>query len=182
MKRKFKVTMITGNAVYDLPAPLCREIGRITVRWAFLERYLKAIAWEFLGLDAPLGRIAVRDPKPKQLLEMIRDIAAQQQIGINEAALKSLLEKIEGVSSDRDLITHGIWISTDQGWHVQRTSGTWPKQPLADEAPIGRRRVYPQGVRMEAPELRTIWEKLDALLVLAKRLRLSAHWPPKTSP
>lgn len=177
MAPKFKVTRIFGKAVYDIPAPLCREIGRITVRWAYFERYLKGIAWDFLGLDAALGRLAVRDPVPKQTLEMIRDITNQQSIAIDEAILKQLLDRVETVSSERDLFTHGIWIPTDDGWNVQRVSGKWPKQPDIPDRPYGSRRIYPEGVDVDAKKLRALWDDIEKLIGLAKKLRLSAKMP-----
>lgn len=176
--KKFKVTRILGKAVYDLPIPMCREIGRITIRWAFFERYLKGIAWEFMGVDASLGRIAIRDPKPKQVLEMIRDIADLQAIELDQTVLKSLLERVEGVSSNRDLVTHGIWIPDHNGWNVQRTSGNWPKQKVTDDAPTGARRIYPEGLPISPSDLRVFWTDIESLIGLAKKLRVSARIKP----
>jgi len=54
MASKFKVTKIVAPAVYDIPAPLCREIGRITVRWALFEQIQSAA----ISIAAALGHTA----------------------------------------------------------------------------------------------------------------------------
>lgn len=172
--KKFLVSAVRGKASYELPTSLCREIGRITVRWAFFERYLKAISWEFLGVDAALGRISIRDPKPKQLLEMVRDIAIIQKIEIDSASLKNMLEHVETISSERDLITHGIWMHIDGEWNIQRVAGNWPKQQVAKEAPTGSRRVLPEGVVMSVTKLQSLASKIEKLIDHAKRLRVTA--------
>jgi hypothetical protein len=113
---------------------------------------------------------------------MIRDIADRQSIEFDRDTLKKLLDRAETVSSNRDLVTHGIWLHTNKGWSVQRTSGTWPKQPVVLNGPSGSRRIMPEGVDMDETKLRSIWTDIESLIVLAKKLQMSGKIAPDPSP
>jgi len=47
---------------YDLPAPMCRDIGRLMVRFAYVENYLQSIVYLLVGCDQGIGGLAIRDP------------------------------------------------------------------------------------------------------------------------
>ena len=79
---------------FDLPAPITREIGRIIVRWAYYERYIQTIIWA-ITLDgyengAALGRVAIRETKPEEQLDLLERVAELRDIKLNASLLKSM--------------------------------------------------------------------------------------------
>jgi hypothetical protein len=167
---------VQGKVLRQVPASMSREIGRITVAWAHLEGHLEAMSWELLGLDSALGRIAIRAPRPKQQVEMIRDLAEYKKLSYDTEALRDLLVSIEAISARRDLITHGQWGFVYGTYFVLRSTGNWPKQPVAIGAYTGSRRVMPEGVKMNLPELRTLRADIVRLLDVAKALEKSFNF------
>lgn len=180
MAKKFQAVHVVKPASYELPAPMCREIGRVFVRWAYFEKFLRDFAWKLADVDDKLGRVAIREPREKEQLEMIRDIAALKEIEIDEKILKSLIAKVENISSRRDIIAHGTWTETRYGWSVQRTGGQWPKQLPVPDPPTGSRRITPEGMVMDVSTLRALWADIEKLIDLAKDLRASARERPQS--
>ncbi|SFE92012.1 hypothetical protein [Methylobacterium sp. 13MFTsu3.1M2] len=107
---------------------------------------------------------------------MIRDLAEYKKVTYDTEALKELLVAIEAVSVRRDLITHGQWGFVDGTHFVLRSTGNWPKQPVAIGAYTGSRRVMPEGVKMNLPELRTLRADIIKLLDMAKTLEKSFNF------
>lgn len=94
---------VRGKVLRQVPTSMSREIGRITVSWAHLENHLKAMSWALLGLDDALGRIAIRAPRPRQQVEMIRDLAAYKD-----------------ADHDADILTTPGWRSS---WYGRESEG-----------------------------------------------------------
>lgn len=68
-------------ARYDIPAALAREIGRFLVTWAYFEHYVQVVIWNTLRITAEEGRIAVREPRITDRLDMICDLWGLPTIG-----------------------------------------------------------------------------------------------------
>ena len=77
---------VASPALYDLPQEFSEEIGRIVVRWAYLEHYVQRIVWMLLELDSKRGRLAVRDPSMQERIVMISDFASLQAIKLELSA------------------------------------------------------------------------------------------------
>ncbi len=70
-----KPTHLTTEAAYAIPEAFETEVGRIIVRWAYFEDLIQLIVWTLMDLDHAYGRLAVREPRLSDKLEMIRDLS-----------------------------------------------------------------------------------------------------------
>src|SRR5258708_11874622 len=76
------VERVIGNAVYELRIPFSREIGRVIVHFAYFEQCVQEMVWDAMGVSEAVGRIAIREPRITDRLEMLRDL-----IGLRGGAL-----------------------------------------------------------------------------------------------
>ena len=104
--------MPTYPVRYRLPVSYSTEIGRIITRWAFLEFRLKETAYMLLGVDPKVGRIAIREPRITDYIDMIQDLMHLKSITAT-ADLKKLRKSLEKIQSFRDKLAHGIWMKHD---------------------------------------------------------------------
>jgi hypothetical protein len=127
-----RVVVLSPNrhiAKYALPPAHCREIGRTIVRCAYLEHYVQGIVYMLINLDRAEGRIAIREPRLPDRLEMVSELAYVMDIPIDNELLESMKARAEELLKMRDLFAHGIWMYSepDGAWAVQLTRGNWPK-------------------------------------------------------
>lgn len=172
-------TKITQKSKFDLPTSLNREIGRVIVRWAYLEHYLQRFIWAvaFLGDDraAALGRIAIREPRAYERLGLLQQVAEVRGVTYDSALAKSMKQRIQAIGEKRDLVAHGMWTNTaEAGWSVQDTRGTW--QPFQG-GPRGSKRINPEAVPMCVDDLRKIAADIETLIADAKKLHASLREP-----
>jgi hypothetical protein len=100
---------LTGVAIYELPASFSREIGKIVVRWAYFEHCVQEMNWGVLNLSPAAGRIAIREPRVTDRLEMLQELIALRKGLWDEELYKSILSRARLASAKRDLLAHGIW-------------------------------------------------------------------------
>jgi hypothetical protein len=169
-------------AAYELPAPISREIGRIIVHWAYFEQCVQEMVWEALTLSDAAGRIAVRDPRVTDRLDMLRDIINLCGGSMDQDLWKSIRARSDLMAAKRHLLVHGIWFrhKTLDECHVQLTRGSWPKTHA--DLVAGSKKVNPESIVMTMPELRSATKEILALVVDLKKLRISAVGPPPPSP
>ena len=170
---KIPVTIV-APAEYQIPASLSREVGRIIVRWAYLEHSIRRLGWRVLGIDQKLGRIAIRDPRLDDYIDMVADVAYLKRIQLDQAKLSNLKTKINEVAKWRDLLGHGIWIPKNGNWMIQRTSGNYPKNFKAEHR---KRRINPEGVNVDLEGLRTISDGIAILIEEVLELRDTVPQP-----
>ena len=130
---------------YRLPVAYSTEIGRIIPRWAFLEYRLKETAYMVLGVDYKVGRVAMREPRTAEYVDMIRDLMSLKSL-TTSVDLKELRKTLEKLQPFRDKLAHGIWVRHDttklpvlqvtKGSYVLETAGPKTKakakiEPLA---------------------------------------------------
>jgi len=172
---------VTGLATYQLPASLAREIGRIMVHWAYFEHCVQEMNWQSLDLSAPEGRIAMREPRVTDRLEMLCELVNLRGATWDTELYKSILARSKVLAAKRDLLAHGIWgyLSKSNEWHVQLARGTWPKN--VREIVKGSKKITPEGVLMDTDKLRSATTEMAALIDDLKRLRSSTTGPPRPS-
>jgi hypothetical protein len=90
MKKTYRVERVTGVAVCELPSSFSREIGRILVHFAYFEQCVQEMVWQALHLSEAAGRIAVRDPRVTDRLEMLRDVVKLRGGSLDETLYKSI--------------------------------------------------------------------------------------------
>jgi len=167
---KKEPTRIVAPAEYQIPDTFAHEVGNIIVRWAYLEQAVRRVAWDLLGVNPKIGRIAVRDPRLDDYLDMIVDLAYLKKIPLNTADISSLKTKVNEVAQWRDLLGHGIWIPNNGQWLIQRTSGNYPKSYSAEHR---KRRINPEGVNVDADGLNSISEAIGILINEVLTIRAS---------
>jgi hypothetical protein len=126
---KYVAERVAGLASYNLPAPLVREIGRIIVSWAYFEHCVQEMNWQALGISEAAGRIAMREPRVTDRLEMLSSLIELRE-GVWDVELyKSILARSKILAAKRDLLAHGIWgyVKHLNEWHVQLARGSWPQ-------------------------------------------------------
>ena len=178
---KYYVERLTGVTAYELPSVKCREIGRIITRWAYFEHAVQEMIWGALGLSQEMGRVAVREPRVTDRLEMLADIIRLREGNIDSDLYKSIQERATLLLSKRDLLAHGKWFHNKPTgeWFVALTKGSWPKDKR-DLIPEKSKRVFPESVAITVAILKTTTSEIDLLVEDLKRLRDSAVAPPRS--
>lgn len=155
---------------HDVPPSLCRDIGRVMVRWAYFENLLRKLVWEIVGVDEKVGRLVIKTPRIKDTLDLLRDIASLKGIEINAEIFTKVKSISNDISGKRDTLAHGAFtLPTDGIWRVVRFSGTWPKP--AFEGKRVTRRTHPEAIKVEAEGLQSILAGIDVLIEWASELR-----------
>lgn len=172
------VERVRGTARADLPAALTREIGRIVVHWSNFEYFVQSMVWQTIQVSEQVGRLAVRDARIADRLEMLRDLIKLRNGTWDEALFKSILERAKVFDAKRNLLAHGIWdvhagsLLEGDVWYVQVARGSWPKN--TKELIEGSKKINPEMVLMRLPELRETTEGIVQLIDDLKHLRSSA--------
>ena len=162
---------VASPALYDLPQEFSEEIGRIVVRWAYLEHYVQRIVWMLLELDPKRGRLAVRDPSMQERIVMISDLASLQAIKLE---LSAFLNNAKVTAGERNLVAHGLWMKdADGSWYVQDTKGEHPKDVKGLLS--HKRRIEPGSVKLDIERLRSITSAIDGLIGSARSLQAEAE-------
>lgn len=176
------IEQITGLASYTPPPSITREVGRIIVRFAYFEQCVLEMVWQSLELSNAAGRIAVREPRVTDRLDMLRDTIAIRRGGWDEELFKSIRQRANLIAAKRHMLAHGIWYYHDgrDEWHVQLTRGAWPK--TEEELEFKSKKIIPESVTITADELRSTTDAIDVLIDDLTRLRSSAHDVLEASP
>lgn len=177
MAKNLIAERVSGVADYNLPVAFNREIGRIIVRWANLEYYVQTMVWEILGISRAEGRIAIREPRVADRLDMVNQIIQVQQATWDADLYKSVAKRMRDLASERDLVAHAIWGRHDNQWYVQVTRGAYPND--LSHLVTGSRRVMPEMVLMTVEKLKTTSADIEKLIFDLKRLRGTAERPPE---
>jgi hypothetical protein len=179
MAPRVTIERVSGVATHDLPPSLCREIGRIIVYWAYFEHGVQDMVWQTMQISQQVGRIAVREPRVTDRLEMLRDLVKLRKAEWDDDLFKSILERAKLITARRDLLAHGIWgvhpsgpWSMDDAWHVQLARGSWPKN--MSELIEGSKKVTPEMIPMALSTLRSTTNEIVQLIADLKTLRASA--------
>jgi hypothetical protein len=153
---------------YEIPADICREIGRIMVRWAYFEQSVRRTIWGLMDVDERMGRLAVRDPRIDDRIEMIPDLAYLRGVKIDEARIKKLVINAREILKYRDLLAHGIWVRHKGKWFLQMIGGNNP----ADFVSVHRkRRISPEALEVQINNLRACTEAIEAFIEIIGEIR-----------
>lgn len=145
--------MFTGRIVTRLPPSVSREVGRVIQRYALLEHRFFILIYGLLRIDQKLGRVAVREARGKDLVDVVRILMeAHGQIPLKPWWQK-LHKKMESAATQRDLLAHGIWVRhpTTKQIFLRVTRGNW--QPDGAQGKVSRK-IKPEGVPFGPTESR----------------------------
>jgi hypothetical protein len=183
-KPKVIAQHVQGPATYHLPASLNREIGRIIIRWAYFEHCVQDLNYKALEIGPEAGRIALREPRISERLEMLRDLVQLRSATWDTKLFDSIMERAKLLSTKRHLLAHGLWhryrAPIADEYHVQLARGSWPKS-LADLV-TGSKKIIPEGVLMNLDKLKTTTDEIEKLTEDLATLRTSANLPSPPSP
>jgi hypothetical protein len=79
MKKSLSIERVSGTPDYKLPASMRREVGRIIVHWGYFEHCVQEMNWQMLGISSAAGRIAMREPRVTDRLDMRHDLLKPPQ-------------------------------------------------------------------------------------------------------
>jgi hypothetical protein len=159
-------------ARYDIPAPLAREIGRFLVTWAHFEHYVQATVWSALKISDEQGRIAVREPRVTDRLDMIRDLGEIQNLEMDYVLLKEIRGKAGPLAGKRHLLAHSLWQKYDDTWCAIVTRGAWQQMPVDFGIdPVGMSKALePEAVPVNVEDVRCWTHDTIALIAELKKL------------
>jgi len=163
-----------------LPASMTRGMGRLLVADSYLDLALIQIIYDLIGVGQKEGRLAVREPRTVERLQLILDLAHVHGIKI-AMDLKTLREALVKSTSNRDLVSHGTWFREPDGGNllVRRLRGSWPK----DETGFATsRRIMPQGEFIDEDELAIMLGLTEAAIEAVEELHAQVRAGLATSP
>lgn len=151
---------------------MCREIGRLIVRYAYVESYLQGIVYLLVGCNQGIGRLAIREPRARDRLELIRDLIAAKGLTQPNADFKALSKAIEDAESMRNLCAHSpwTWSETENAWAVLVARGSWSHIPKSDKAQKNKR-LFPEGKIIRQEHLTTYVKGMDGIVCELKSLQ-----------
>jgi hypothetical protein len=150
------------------------------VGWAHFETSVQSMIHQAANVTPPIGRIAVREPRATDRLEMLHELIQVRGGTWNHELYKSILSKARLIEPKRDLVAHGMWILTDAGWDVRLARGSWPKN--VSEYVRGSKKANPESIPMDLGKLRTATKEIDDLIQDLEQLRKSARSSRPPSP
>ncbi len=152
---------------YRLPVPYSTEIGRIIPRWSFLEYRLKETAYMLLDVDHKIGRIAIREPRTTDYVDMIRDLMSLKSL-TTTVDLKKLRKTVEEIQSFRDKLAHGIWARHDTTNLpvLQVIKGSYISEPESQKT---KARIDPLAMAVRLADLRACRRNIERTTVVINR-------------
>jgi hypothetical protein len=118
-------------------------MGRVIAAHALVERKLNRIIYRFLSLRPVEARIAIREPRTTDRVDMIADLLSlyDLKVSTNLDALKQALDKCY---KERDALAHGVWLKDEKTGHIflRLSSGNWQPPGIIKKA---KRRIDLEG-------------------------------------
>jgi hypothetical protein len=153
----------------DLPSSLYREIGRVIAAHALVEWMLVRIIYQLLGLKPVEGRIAVRQPRTTDCVDMITDLLTLNKLTVNTdmVALRKALDKC---CSERDALAHGIWMKDESTGEIflRLSSGNWQLPGTNKKA---KRRIDLEGALYDFRDAKETKRLIDGVIDAVDNLR-----------
>jgi hypothetical protein len=174
--------------VVQLPDEYSVEIGRILVRWAYIEWRLHQVGYRLLDIDPATGRLAMRDPRATEYVDMIVDLLSIYELSI-PAPVPKLRASLNKWGTWRNLLAHGVWVQhpTTQEYMVQNTGGQWHRDKLAPGERLSRE-ILTEAETVTVPllkqivlELESMSQQLEAFYLGVDKARHPQMMPPRAA-
>ena len=159
--------MKKGTPIKGIPQEYASSVGDIVTRWSYIESTLRDTAYAILGIGPKEGRIAVREPRAKEYVLMLKELVELKKIKLS-GDLKKLADSIEDFNRLRDWLAHSVWVTMDDNVYLQVISGKW--RPPKSHKSVSRR-ITPQGVLMRPEELTELIDLLKSLTASVESMR-----------
>ncbi len=161
--------MHTAPIVERLPEPLLQLVGEVVTAWAIQEHELRLLVLLLLALDPKRGRLAVRNARAKETVELVADLMHLGELESRTTKLKEFGEVLEEIENRRNAISHNIWLRSEDGrLFLQSLSGTWPSRKGEFKR---KRRIDPAGIPVEEANLTDLIQAIRQTIKQSKRLR-----------
>jgi hypothetical protein len=158
--------MQTGTVEVRLPAAWLKEIGQIITLYSFYE-YGQTIYF-VLGLDKKQGRIAVRELRGQDQVEMLGHILKLAGLTL-PTDLKTLEHLTRYYNSERDRLAHCVWIRdrhNSKNFCAINTKGSWNPDGT-ERVP---RKIKPEIVPYDLAKLRLLRRHVGWLCKIVARI------------
>jgi hypothetical protein len=138
---------------------------------AAVEWLLARITYALLRLSEVEGRLAVREPRPKERLDMIKDLLDINKIEV-AADIATIREALETADTQRNQLAHGIWVrdSSSKELFLRITNGQW--QPIKNQKGKTKRLVDPQGIQFTVDDAKSLSALFDATITALTALNV----------
>lgn len=148
---------------------MTREIGRVIVRFAYVEHYLQGIICMILDMERGIAKLALREPNATDRLELIFDLLAAKKIERPQLDYKMMKEALEDAQDIRNVCAHCAWIWSEDyhAWTAVIERGQWAGIPKADRARRSKR-LFPEGQIIRLETLQAYVRGLDALALMLR--------------
>jgi hypothetical protein len=150
-----------------LPASMTRGIGRIMVADAYLDLALSQSIYLLTGVGQKEGRLAIREPRTEERLDLILDLAKVHKITV-KTDIKLFREAIQASTTNRDLVGHGVWFRepNDGRLLVRKVKGQWNERGEKTS-----KRILPQGVPVDEGELAVMLGVTEEAIAMAEEIK-----------
>lgn len=165
---------------YKLPAQLATEIGRAITRYAFLEYQLSLIIYVLLRIGKAEGRLAIREPRATDRLELISDLCKIMNIK-PRTDISLLTQSVGAAQNQRNLLAHGIWVKDGQKL-LLRDTGVQGSKWKPDQKTSVKKKINPRGVNYTVESARSLVRLIDECCETIEELGQeidSILYPPK---
>lgn len=157
------MNQIEAIVVHDIPDDLAALIGKVIAAYSRLENntiYLTAL---LLQLNKVEARIALRNPRPAEALDMALDLFTLKAIRVTTDTA-SLRPKLEKAKADRDAIGHGMWLRhpTTNELYLRLSRGSWDKSMTGGDK-ISRA-IFPQAIPYGPTECQLVLNNIEDAL------------------
>jgi hypothetical protein len=144
-------------------------IGKILFDFSYMENLLRDCVYMLLRLDRKKGRIAVRSPRPAEILTMIEELMSElkYKTDVKTSELKKSLIKASNV---RDMLAHGVWVNHPGSKLpvLQVISGSWV---VEESEPKVKARLQPVSVETSTADLNRTALEIRFLSSVVESLR-----------
>ena len=164
-----RVLPYEAEIILELPAAMSEILGRIITVHSVLEHKLTSLSVILLQLNKGEARIAVREPKTVDRLDMALDLFAIKDIEV-QSDTQAIREAVGKATAERNKIAHGLWLKhpgTGQVY-LRIARGQWSKDLTRGERVS--RAIYPQSVPFGVKDCKAILEQVLHALKLVDEL------------
>jgi hypothetical protein len=149
-----------------LPTTLLAAIARVIVQYAHLEYLINESIYLLSGVEPPLGRVVIKEPRITDRLDMLNELLEMRAIDLsmidNNLRISKIRKSLEEVQTRRHRIAHGVWLRTtgDNKILLRSISGK--------HTPFGRkvsRRMMPEAVDETVQTCKPLLETINNLRV-----------------
>ena len=166
--------------VRNLPSNLLGEIGRVIVFHAYVEWRLNLIVYEFLHLTRVLGRLATRDARATDQLDLICDLISLKNVKTNVDLIR-LRKSLVSATTQWDLLAHGTWTRDPQtkAFALRVAKGAW--KPGKNKNAQTKRSVKAGVTGYGIEECRSLSRLISGIIQTVDELHVDALGKPAPS-